>query len=109
MRQLHIRTVDYTPPALEDIAAAVRFMAEATGRNERVYVHCKAGRGRSATVVLCYLIQAHRIAAREGQQWLLRVRPHVSRHLYRRPVVMRFEQQSLLLPLAGAHKADGQT
>jgi atypical dual specificity phosphatase len=93
MRQLHIPTVDYTAPSLADVERAVAFMAEAAARRERVYVHCKAGRGRSATVVLCYLVYAHRVAAREGQAWLLRVRPHVSRHLYRRPVVLRFEKQ----------------
>lgn len=25
-------------------------------RNESVYVHCKAGKGRSTTIVLCYLV-----------------------------------------------------
>lgn len=36
--------------------------AEHTGRGELTYVHCKAGRGRSTTLVLCYLVKARRMA-----------------------------------------------
>ena len=27
-----------------------------------MYVHCKAGRGRSTSLVLCYLVKHHRMA-----------------------------------------------
>ena len=32
-------------------------MEECKARGESVYVHCKAGKGRSATAVVCYLIK----------------------------------------------------
>jgi len=42
-----------------DIQKAVQFINQFEGSGKSVYVHCKAGRGRSATVVACYLMQKH--------------------------------------------------
>jgi atypical dual specificity phosphatase len=53
IRQLHIPTIDFHPPVFDDILRAIEFIDDHVARGERVYVHCKAGRGRSATVVLC--------------------------------------------------------
>ena len=37
-------------------------LAEHAGKGELTYVHCKAGRGRSTSLVLCYLVKHHRMA-----------------------------------------------
>ncbi|WAR04945.1 PTPM1-like protein [Mya arenaria] len=59
--QLKVPTVDFTAsPSHEKICRAVDFMIKY--RNEQlgsVYVHCKAGRTRSATVVACYLVKSN--------------------------------------------------
>jgi atypical dual specificity phosphatase len=90
IHQLHIPTVDFQPPRLEDILRAVDFIDDHVGRGQRVYVHCKAGRGRSATVVMCWLMAARGMTAEEAQAHLLLKRPHVLRTLYRRQVVKDF-------------------
>ena len=50
IEQLWIPTVDFNAPLLEDIQRAVTFMSGHAAAGRRIYVHCKAGRARSATV-----------------------------------------------------------
>jgi atypical dual specificity phosphatase len=91
IRQLRIPTVDFTHPSFDDVQRAVDFMIEQIDDGRVVYVHCKAGRARSATVVLCWLIQTQGMTAMDGQQLLLKSRPHVNPRLTERPVVQQFE------------------
>lgn len=84
IEQLHIPVVDYTSPSVTQIEQAVRFIEEHAARGDKVYVHCKgacylrppaslthiAGKGRSTTVVVCYLMKAHKLTAQQA----LRVR-----------------------------------
>ena len=90
IEQLHVPTTDFQPPALEDVVAAVDFMLAHAERRQRVYCHCKAGRGRSATVALCYLIRRYGWSPEEAQRRLSELRPQVVPDLYKRPVVEQF-------------------
>ena len=93
IEQLHIPTVDFCVPRLEDIERAVTFMDAHTRRGNQVYVHCKAGRGRSATVVLCWLIFRGRLTPAEAQARLQAKRPHVVATIHQRPVVLEFAKR----------------
>jgi atypical dual specificity phosphatase len=88
--QLRLPTVDFTPPSLADVERGVDFMQQQIADGRDVYVHCKAGRARSATVVLCWLIAAKGVTPEEGQKWILEKRPHAHRHLVQRQVVQDF-------------------
>ena len=90
--QFRMGTIDFTHPKLEDVKEAVEFIEEHAARGESVYVHCKAGRARSATVVLCWLMKRHGMSPIEGQQLLLERRPHVNKRLAERPVVLDYWQ-----------------
>jgi protein-tyrosine phosphatase len=46
-------------------------------KKKNVYVHCKAGRGRSVAVVLAYLVKWQGLSAEEAQKVVHSVRPHV--------------------------------
>lgn len=87
--QLRVPTIDFTPPSLESVERGVAFIREQV-KNGRVYVHCKAGRGRSATVVVCWLIASRGMTPEEAQALLLRKRPHANRHIAEREVVQQF-------------------
>ncbi|CAN6165077.1 unnamed protein product [Urochloa humidicola] len=55
---LVIPTRDYMfAPSLVDINQAVDFIHRNASSGKITYIHCKAGRGRSTTVVLCYLVK----------------------------------------------------
>lgn len=85
--QLHIPILDYSPPTEADVARALAFIREVAAKGGDVYVHCKAGRGRSATVVMCYLIAEKGMSPDEAQRHLLTVRPHVNQGLLNRAIV----------------------
>ncbi|KAI7988377.1 putative dual specificity protein phosphatase DSP8 [Camellia lanceoleosa] len=56
INHLVLSTRDYLfAPSLSDICQAVYFIHENASCGRATYVHCKAGRGHSTTIVLCYL------------------------------------------------------
>ncbi|KAA1257638.1 hypothetical protein LF1_01260 [Rubripirellula obstinata] len=90
--QLHIPTTDFTHPKLQDVIDAVEFVQQHASAGETVYIHCKAGRARSATVALCWLMKYRSMTAMEAQALLLKCRPHVNPRLPERPVVKEFAE-----------------
>ena len=94
IEQFRMPTVDFTHPSLEDVTAAVAFIESQVAKGHRVYIHCKAGRARSATVAICWLMKSRGITKEEGQQILNKARPHINQHLFSRPVVIEFESRN---------------
>ena len=90
IEQLHIPTVDFTHPRIEDVESSVEFITRHVEGGGKVYVHCKAGRARSATVAICWLIDFRSMDPQQAQQHLLKIRHQVNPRLLRRPVVEEF-------------------
>ena len=95
IEQFYMPTIDFTHPEFDDVCQAVEFIDEQVAQGKTVYIHCKAGRGRSATVAICWLIKSRQITSDEAQAWLTQCRPHVNQFLVDRPVVQRFERTYL--------------
>lgn len=75
---LHIPTVDYLfAPDVEDTERGVRFIAQQRAAGNGVYVHCKAGRGRSTTLVLCYLVSEGGMEPADALRFVKAKRPQV--------------------------------
>lgn len=89
IEELYLPITDFTEPSLEEVRAAVAFIQRQAAAGKKVYVHCKAGRGRSATIVLCYLV-AKGLTPEQGQALILEKRPHANRKLAQRDVVRQF-------------------
>ena len=49
----------FEAPAQNILVEGVEFMNRNISKGGVVYVHCKAGRSRSATLVACYLMKVH--------------------------------------------------
>lgn len=78
---LHLPTIDFLfAPPLEDLHRGVDFISEHIERGELVYVHCKAGRGRSTSLVLCYLIKHRGMAPSAALEFVQARRPQVRLH-----------------------------
>jgi atypical dual specificity phosphatase len=90
IEQVRLPTIDYTTPSLSTVRQGVFFIEKCVSRGDLVYVHCKAGRGRSATIVLCWMIKAKKIKPNEAMNFLLERRPHVNKKLHERKVVREF-------------------
>lgn len=50
-------TWDFTPPTQKHITDGLFVIDRERLNKSSVYVHCKAGKGRSATVVACYVMK----------------------------------------------------
>jgi atypical dual specificity phosphatase len=75
---LQVPIKDYIGVAdLEQIKQSVDFIKKHKEKNECVYVHCKAGRYRSALIVACYLISTKNMKPEQAISFLVTLRPHV--------------------------------
>uniref|UniRef100_A0ACD5W3G5 Uncharacterized protein n=1 Tax=Avena sativa TaxID=4498 RepID=A0ACD5W3G5_AVESA len=75
---LVIATRDYCfAPSLEDICRAIEFIHSNGSQGGTTYVHCKAGRGRSTTIVLCYLIKYRSMTPEAALDHVRSIRPRV--------------------------------
>ena len=92
IEQLRIPTTDFTHPKLEDVQKAVEFVEQHAAEQHTVYIHCKAGRARSATIALCWLMKYRGMSMQQAQDALLKARPHINPRLTERPVVHQFAE-----------------
>lgn len=83
---LQLSTTDiFCAPSQTKLQQGVKFMKEiaADSSGESVYVHCKAGRTRSATLVGCYLMEVHKEEGwgpEEAVKHMRNMRPHILLH-----------------------------
>lgn len=95
IEQLHLPTLDYHCPDEAALLRGVYYMQAHVRSGRRVFVHCKAGRGRSAIMVLCYLMATRRIGRVEALGILKHARPHLARGIERHETVKRLEHRFL--------------
>ncbi|XP_011015549.1 PREDICTED: putative dual specificity protein phosphatase DSP8 isoform X1 [Populus euphratica] len=75
---LVIPTRDYLfAPSFTDICQAVDFIHKNASLGRTTYVHCKAGRGRSTTIVLCYLVEHRHMLPKAAYEHVRSIRPRV--------------------------------
>ncbi|KAF2900375.1 hypothetical protein ILUMI_05798 [Ignelater luminosus] len=86
---LQLSTTDiFQTPCQRKLQEGVKFISKYIPRsntiqiqpNPTVYVHCKAGRTRSATLVGCYLMMRYGWSPEEAVQHMKSKRPHILLH-----------------------------
>lgn len=81
VRFLCLPTTDiFEAPCQEKLLKGVNFINEIAPSGDSVYVHCKAGRTRSATLVGCYLMAKHNWTPEQAVACMKEKRPHVLLH-----------------------------
>lgn len=90
--QLRLPTIDLVCPTIENLRRGVEFIDQCSNDQIKVYIHCKAGRGRAATMALCYLIAKRRICAEDAYTEMKSARVQVDRNLFKRQPVREFEE-----------------
>eukprot|EP00731_Ephydatia_muelleri_P014822 Em0008g542a len=83
-------TVDFDPPSIPNIWAGLKVIDLHKKRKESVYVHCKAGRGRSAVATVCYLIRANSMDPEKAIEFARSKRPHISINERQRQRILEF-------------------
>ncbi|XP_022322285.2 phosphatidylglycerophosphatase and protein-tyrosine phosphatase 1-like isoform X1 [Crassostrea virginica] len=78
VEQLKLPTPDFVAsPSQEFINQGVSFILKHRQQQHSVYVHCKAGRTRSATIVACYLMKVNNWNPQEAVAFVESKRPHI--------------------------------
>lgn len=78
---LQLETADiFHAPTPEKLNRGIAFIRQFEGTGNSVYVHCKAGRTRSATLVACYLMQKNNWDAKTAVHFMKSKRPHILLH-----------------------------
>ncbi|CAO3614900.1 unnamed protein product [Cunninghamella echinulata] len=76
--QIRLPTPDFTTPTLDTLHRGVDIIIDILNQqSSSIYIHCKAGRGRSATLVMCYLLKKYKLDPTQAQDIILNHRPQV--------------------------------
>lgn len=79
----------------EDIEQACAFLDDARLHDAPVYVHCRAGKSRSVSIVMAYLIHAHRWTLKRSYDYVAEKRPDISPNIGFVSCLMAFEEMTL--------------
>jgi atypical dual specificity phosphatase len=91
MKELWLPTVDHFEPSVQDLKSAVSFIQAHAKRGDRVYVHCRAGHGRSAATVLAWLLSKNpNVDPQVLNNELCQIR-HVRKSLWRQPNIKEYQ------------------
>ncbi len=93
-KQMYFPMVDFLHPKKDSVSRAVDYIDDQINAGHTVYVHCKAGKGRSGTVVMCWLVSKLGLSPVEAQKLLSAKRRQVLPNLYTREVVKEFAHSS---------------
>jgi atypical dual specificity phosphatase len=91
MRHLRLPTTDHFEPTVKDMERAVEFIRFHEQMGKKVYVHCRAGHGRSAAVVLAWMVSnsPDTVDLKTLNQTLLKLRD-VRKTLWKQRNIIRF-------------------
>jgi atypical dual specificity phosphatase len=95
MTQLWLPTVDHFDPSVEDLEKAVRFIQKYKDAGVKVYVHCRAGHGRSAAVAFAWLLSQGPDADRNELNAYLSTLRDVRKTLWRQQNICQFHERLL--------------
>lgn len=84
-RHLWLRTIDETPPTLDQLEHACEFIQQCLYEDVGVYIHCKSGIGRAPTTAAAHLV-CEGMSADEAWTKIRQKRPYI------RPKNSQFEQ-----------------
>uniref|UniRef100_A0AAV1T895 Protein-tyrosine-phosphatase n=1 Tax=Peronospora matthiolae TaxID=2874970 RepID=A0AAV1T895_9STRA len=87
-------TEDFSSPALDTIEKCVLFLHDQVDvQQNTTYVHCKAGRGRSAVVVVAFLVQYRQMTLDEAFEVVMTKRPHVRLNTSQHEILREFSKK----------------
>lgn len=96
MKELWLRTVDHFEPSVSDLKRAVQFIEKTKEEGGRVYVHCRAGHGRSAAAVFAWLIyqDPDQKDLQALNEWLS-LKRNVRKTLWKQPNIKKFQSWAI--------------
>lgn len=82
---------DFNPLTQDQIKESVAFLEKQDDAGVTTYVHCKAGRGRSATAVVCFLMKKLGLTAEHAKEKVRESRPQINLNSYQWEAIKTYE------------------
>lgn len=67
--------MDFNNPRVDHLFLGVEFLRRIRQENKTAYIHCKAGRQRSANLAACYLIDTYGMMPEQAARHIQSIRP----------------------------------
>lgn len=97
VRFLQLQTQDiFETPSQDKLKTGVDFILSSE-IGYSVYVHCKAGRTRSATLVCCYLMKRNNWTPEEAHKFLAEKRPQLALHKPQWKALKQFYEDNIIV------------
>ena len=96
LTNLHLPIRDREPPSIGQTYMLIKRMQRLMEQGEVLAVHCKAGIGRTGTVLAAWLIQEGGLSAETAIQRLRRIKPTFVQTQEQEEFLYQFEQDILL-------------
>jgi hypothetical protein len=111
-RVIHLVVPDYSAQLnMAQLAEVTEAMRETIDRGQGVYVHCKAGKGRSWVVAASFLVAHHGLSVPDATALLKARRPQVDPNKQQRALVREFDRylhpEAHPLPRLHSHDLQG--
>lgn len=90
MRVKHVEAVDFTALEQKHFVEGVAFLEKELSEGRRVYVHCKAGRGRSASIVIAYIMKRDGKSFTEALELVTSQRPQININYYQKVAILSY-------------------
>jgi atypical dual specificity phosphatase len=95
MSYLHLPTFDHFIPSVDNLERAVGFLHKHKEEGKKVYVHCRAGHGRSAAAVFAWLLFNDPSANRQELNRQFCKLRNVKSTLWKQPNIIEFHRRLL--------------
>lgn len=95
VEHLHIEAQDFKGVQPDQIEEGVSFLEKKVAEGKTVYVHCKAGRGRSAAIVVAFLMKKYKLSLDEAYKLVKQKRPQISLRGYQRATIQSWRASYL--------------
>lgn len=93
LRVDHIKAVDFSPLTTEEIKAGIAVIDREYENGQTIYVHCKAGRGRSAAIVVAFLMEKEQISLDDAISRVKAQRPEINLNSYQVQALIDYTTQ----------------
>jgi atypical dual specificity phosphatase len=107
--QLWLPVVDHFEPPADYLERAVHFIQKQKDAGNKVYVHCRAGHGRSAAVVFAWLLSQDPEADRKSLNFYLNTLRDVRKGLWKQENIHEFHERlkrRMGIPLEKVNSSD---
>ena len=71
----HVPLIDHMPPSIDHINKSVNILLDTLYKGDSMAVHCEAGKGRTGTILGCFLMKRDDLSAVESISLIRKIRP----------------------------------